>query len=199
MFDIQEELKKLPDHPGVYIMHDAQDAIIYIGKAISLKNRVRQYFQSSRNKGPKIEKMVTHIDRFEYILTDSELEALVLECNLIKEHRPKYNTMLKDDKTYPYIKVTLGETYPRVLFSRQMKKDKSRYYGPYTSAGAVKDTIELIQKLYQLRTCNRVLPRDTKKRTSLSELPYPSVHGSLSGQYISGRVPQENPLRHGFF
>lgn len=163
MFDIQEELKKLPDHPGVYIMHDARDVIIYIGKAVSLRNRVRQYFQSSRNKGPKIEKMVTHIVRFEYILTDSELEALVLECNLIKEHRPKYNTMLKDDKTYPYIKVTLGETYPRVLFSRQMKKDKSRYYGPYTSAGAVKDTIELIQKLYQLRTCSRVLPRDTGK------------------------------------
>ena len=163
MFDIQEELKKLPDQPGVYIMHDSRDAIIYVGKAVNLKNRVRQYFQSSRNKGPKIEKMVTHIERFEYIITDSELEALVLECNLIKEHRPKYNTMLKDDKTYPYIKVTLGETYPRVLFSRQMKKDKSRYYGPYTSAGAVKDTIELIQKLYQLRTCNRVLPRDTGK------------------------------------
>ena len=144
-------------------MHDEQDAIIYVGKAVSLKNRVRQYFQSSRNKGPKIEKMVTHIRRFEYIITDSELEALVLECNLIKEHRPKYNTMLKDDKTYPYIKVTLGETYPRVLFSRQMKKDKSRYFGPYTSAGAVKDTIELIHKLYQLRTCNRVLPRDTGK------------------------------------
>ncbi|MCD8046406.1 MAG: excinuclease ABC subunit UvrC [Clostridiales bacterium] len=160
MFDIQEELKKLPDHPGVYLMHDAGDAIIYIGKAISLRNRVRQYFQSSRNKGPKIEKMVTHIARFEYILTDSELEALVLECNLIKEHRPKYNTMLKDDKTYPYIKVTLGETYPRVLFSRQMKKDKSRYYGPYTSAGAVRDTIELLRKLYQIRSCNRVLPRD---------------------------------------
>lgn len=163
MFDIQEELKKIPDQPGVYIMHDSRDAIIYVGKAVNLKNRVRQYFQSSRNKGPKIEKMVTHIERFEYIITDSELEALVLECNLIKEHRPKYNTMLKDDKTYPYIKVTLGETYPRVLFSRQMKKDKSRYYGPYTSAGAVKDTIELIQKLYQLRTCNRVLPRDTGK------------------------------------
>ena len=163
MFDIQEELKKLPDKPGVYLMHDSRDAIIYVGKAVNLKNRVRQYFQSSRNKGPKIEKMVTHIERFEYIITDSELEALVLECNLIKEHRPKYNTMLKDDKTYPYIKVTLGETYPRVLFSRQMKKDKSRYYGPYTSAGAVKDTIELIQKLYQLRTCSRVLPRDTGK------------------------------------
>ena len=163
MFDIQEELKKLPGKPGVYIMHDDKDAIIYVGKAISLKNRVRQYFQSSRNKGPKIEKMVPQIKRFEYIITDSELEALVLECNLIKEHRPKYNTMLKDDKTYPYIKVTLGEMYPRVLFSRQMKKDKSKYFGPYTSAGAVKDTIELIQKLYHLRTCSRTLPRDIGK------------------------------------
>ncbi len=162
-FDISEELKKLPDHPGVYLMHDADDVIIYIGKAVSLRNRVRQYFQSSRNKGPKIEKMVTHIARFEYILTDSELEALVLENNLIKEHRPKYNTMLKDDKTYPYIKVTLGETYPRVLFSRQMKKDKSRYFGPYSSAAAVRDTIDLIRKLYQLRGCNRSLPKDIGK------------------------------------
>ena len=159
-FNIEEELKKLPGKPGVYIMHDAEDTIIYVGKAISLKNRVRQYFQSSRNKGPKIEKMVTHIARFEYIVTDSELEALVLECNLIKEHRPKYNTMLRDDKTYPYIRVTMGEDFPRVLFSRQLKKDKSRYFGPYTSAGAVKDTIELINKIYQLRTCNRKLPRD---------------------------------------
>ncbi|MFP3155847.1 excinuclease ABC subunit UvrC [Lachnospiraceae bacterium ZAX-1] len=163
MFDIQEELKKLPEKPGVYIMHDAKDAILYIGKAISLKNRVRQYFQYSRNKGAKIEKMVSHIKRFEYIITDSELEALVLECNLIKEHRPKYNTMLKDDKTYPYIKVTLGEAFPRVLFSRMMKKDKSRYFGPYSSAGAVKDTIELMQKVFMLRTCNRSLPKDIKK------------------------------------
>ncbi len=162
-FDIQEELKKLPDQPGVYLMHDSRDAIIYIGKAVSLRNRVRQYFQSSRNKGAKIEKMVTHIARFEYIITDSELEALVLECNLIKEHRPHYNTMLKDDKTYPYIRVTLGETYPRVLFSRQMKKDKSKYFGPYSSAGGVKDTIELLCKLYQIRDCNRVLPRDEGK------------------------------------
>ena len=161
MFDIQEELKKLPAKPGVYIMHDEKDAIIYVGKAISLKNRVRQYFQSSRNKGPKIEQMVTRIRRFEYIVTDSELEALVLECNLIKEHRPKYNTMLKDDKTYPYIKVTVGEDFPRILFSRTMKKDKSRYFGPYTSAGAVKDTIELMNKLFHLRVCNRNLPRDT--------------------------------------
>ena len=160
MFDIQEELKKLPAKPGVYIMHDEKDAIIYVGKAISLKNRVRQYFQSSRNKGPKIEQMVTRIRRFEYIVTDSELEALVLECNLIKEHRPKYNTMLKDDKTYPYIKVTVGEEFPRILFSRTMKKDKSRYFGPYTSAGAVKDTIELMNKLFRLRVCNRNLPRD---------------------------------------
>ena len=160
MFDIQEELKKLPAKPGVYIMHDEKDAIIYVGKAISLKNRVRQYFQSSRNKGPKIEQMVTRIRRFEYIVTDSELEALVLECNLIKEHRPKYNTMLKDDKTYPYIKVTVGEEFPRILFSRTMKKDKSRYFGPYTSAGAVKDTIELMNKLFSLRVCNRNLPRD---------------------------------------
>ena len=160
MFHIEEELKKLPGKPGVYIMHDASDAIIYVGKAISLKNRVRQYFQSSRNKGAKIERMVTQIARFEYIITDSELEALVLECNLIKEHRPKYNTMLKDDKSYPFIKVTVEEAYPRVLFARRMKKDKSRYYGPYTSAGAVKETIELLHKLYQIRTCNRNLPRD---------------------------------------
>ena len=123
MFQIEEELKKLPARPGVYIMHDERDAIIYVGKAISLRNRVRQYFQSSRNKGAKIEQMVTHISRFEYIVTDSELEALVLESNLIKEHRPKYNTMLKDDKSYPFIKVTVQEAYPRVLFARQMKKD----------------------------------------------------------------------------
>lgn len=163
MFNIEEELKKLPSRPGVYLMHDEKDAIIYVGKAVSLKNRVRQYFQSSRNKGVKIEQMVTHIARFEYIVTDSELEALVLECNLIKEHRPKYNTMLMDDKTYPYIKVTVNEDFPRVLFSRQLKKDKAKYYGPYTSAGAVKDTIDLIHKLYQIRTCSRSLPRDIGK------------------------------------
>ena len=163
MFDIQEELKKLPQKPGVYIMHDAKDAIIYIGKAISLRNRVRQYFRPSHNEGLKKEQMVKQIVRFEYIITDSELEALILECNLIKEHRPKYNTVLRDDKSYPYIRVTLGEEVPRVLFSHQMKKDKSRYFGPYTSAGAVKDTIELVRKLYCLKTCNRVLPRDIGK------------------------------------
>ena len=158
-FNIEEELKKLPSKPGVYLMHDERDAIIYVGKAISLKNRVRQYFQSSRNKGVKIEQMVTHIARFEYIITDSELEALVLECNLIKEHRPKYNTMLMDDKAYPFIKVTVQEDFPRVLFARQMYKDKAKYYGPYTSAAAVKDTIDLIHKLYGIRTCNRQLPK----------------------------------------
>lgn len=161
MFVIEEELKKLPHKPGVYIMHDEADAIIYVGKAISLRNRVRSYFRESTGKSPKIQRMVEKIARFEYIITDSELEALVLENNLIKEYSPKYNTMLKDDKTYPYIKVTVAEEFPRVLFSRQMKKDKSRYFGPYTSAGAVKDTIELLNKLYQLRTCSRSLPKET--------------------------------------
>lgn len=163
MFHIEEELKKLPSKPGVYLMHDEKDNIIYVGKAISLKNRVRQYFQSSRNKGAKIEQMVTHIRRFEYIVTDSELEALVLECNLIKEHRPKYNTMLMDDKGYPFIKVTVNEAYPRVMLARTMQKDKAKYFGPFTSAGAVKDTIELIRKIYNIRNCNRNLPRDIGK------------------------------------
>lgn len=163
MFNIEEELKKLPAKPGVYLMHDEKDQIIYVGKAISLKNRVRQYFQASRNKGVKIEQMVTHIRRFEYIVTDSELEALVLECNLIKEHRPKYNTMLMDDKGYPFIKVTTNEAYPRIMLAREMKKDKAKYFGPYTSATAVKDTIDLIRKLYQIRSCNRNLPKDIGK------------------------------------
>lgn len=160
MFDVDEELKKLPRAPGVYLMHDAGDTIIYVGKAVNLHNRVRSYFRKIVGRGPQIDRMVQQIARFEYIVTDSELEALVLENNLIKEYSPKYNTMLKDDKTYPYIKVTLGEEYPRILFSREMKKDKSRYFGPYTSAAAVKDTIDLMNKLYQLKTCNRRLPRD---------------------------------------
>ena len=162
-FNIEEELKKLPARPGVYLMHDAKDEIIYVGKAISLKNRVRQYFQSSRNKGLKIEQMVPQIARFEYIVTDSELEALVLECNLIKEYRPKYNTMLKDDKSYPFIQVTVHEDFPRVRFARRMKKDKSKYFGPYTSAGAVKETVELVRKLYCLRACSKKLPADQGK------------------------------------
>jgi len=160
MFNFEEELKKLPRNPGVYIMRDDKDVILYVGKAINLHNRVRSYFRENIGRGPMIDKMVSLIARFEYIVTDSELEALVLENNLIKEHSPKYNTLLKDDKTYPYIKVTLGEAYPRILFSRMMKKDKSKYFGPYTSAAAVKDTIELLNKLYHLRTCNRSLPRD---------------------------------------
>jgi excinuclease ABC subunit C len=163
MFDLQEELTKLPDQPGVYIMHDKTDAIIYIGKALSLRKRVHQYFQPSHDEGLKKKQMVAHIAWFEYVITDSELEALILECNLIKEHRPKYNTMLRDDKTYPYIRVTTGEAYPRILFSRDIKKDRSKYFGPYTSAGAVKDTIELLNKIYRLRTCNRRLPEDTGK------------------------------------
>ena len=160
-FNIEEELKKLPEQPGVYLMHSATDEIIYVGKAINLKNRVRQYFQSGRNRSPKIEKMITLIRYFEYIVTDSELEALVLENNLIKEYAPKYNTMLTDDKTYPFIKVTVGEPYPRILLTRQMKRDGAKYFGPFTSAGAVRDTIDLLQKLYHIRTCSRKLPKET--------------------------------------
>ena len=160
MFCFEEELKKLPNKPGVYIMRDEKDVILYVGKAVNLHNRVRSYFRSNIGRGPAIDKMVSLIARFEYIVTDSELEALVLENNLIKEYSPKYNTLLKDDKTYPYIKVTLGEDYPRILFSRTMKKDKSRYFGPFSSATAVKDTIELLNRIFSLRTCNRNLPRD---------------------------------------
>ena len=159
-FDLKEELKKLPDSPGVYLMHDKNDEIIYVGKAIRLKRRVSSYFRHMNNRSPKIEKMITLIDYFEYIVTDSELEALVLENNLIKEHKPKYNTMLKDDKSYPFMKVTVQEDFPRVLFARQMKRDGAKYFGPYTSAAAVKDTIELIQKLYGIRTCNKSLPKE---------------------------------------
>jgi len=188
---LEEELKKLPAQPGVYIMHDARDEIIYIGKAISLKNRVRQYFQGSRNKSAKIEQMVSRIIRFEYIITDSELEALVLECNLIKEHRPRYNTMLKDDKSYPYIKVTVWEDFPRVLFSRDMKKDKSKYFGPYTSAGAVKDTLDLIHKLYKIRTCSRSLPKDIGK-----ERPCLNYHIKQCDAPCQGYIGKEGYAEH---
>ena len=184
MFDIEEELKKLPACPGVYIMHDDKDAIIYVGKAISLKNRVRQYFQKSRNLGIKKEQMVEQIARFEYIITDSELEALVLESNLIKEHRPKYNTTLKDDKNYPFIKVTVGEEFPRIMLARKMKKDKSRYFGPYTSSTAVKDVIELTRKLYHLRSCNRSLPRDIGKERPCLYYHIKQCNGPCQG-YIS--------------
>lgn len=185
-FNIQEELKKLPDKPGVYLMHDQYDTIIYVGKAVNLNNRVRSYFREKIGRGPKIDKMVSLIDRFEYIITDTELEALVLENNLIKEYRPKYNTMLRDDKTYPYIKVTVNEPYPRIYFSREMKKDKARYFGPYTSAAAVKDTIDLINKLYRLRTCTRCLPRDCGKGR-----PCLNYHiGQCSGA-CTGEITQE--------
>ncbi len=192
MFDFEEELRKLPDTPGVYIMHDETDAIIYIGKALSLRKRVRQYFQPSHDEGIKKKQMVEHIARFEYIITDSELEALVLECNLIKEHTPKYNTMLRDDKTYPYIRVTVGEEFPRVLFSRQIKKDRSKYFGPYTSAGAVKDTIELINKIYRLRTCSRKLPKDIgKERACLNYHIHQCAapcQGKISREEYAGQV-----------
>jgi len=163
MFNIEEELRKLPDKPGVYLMHDKNDTIIYVGKAVVLKNRVRQYFQSSRGKSPKIMRMVEQIAWFEYIVVDSEMEALILECNLIKEHQPKYNTMLKDDKHYPYIRVTVNEDYPRIMLARERKKDKAKYFGPYTSAQAVHDSIDLLKKTYFIRSCNKVLPRDTGK------------------------------------
>lgn len=160
MFSIEEELKKLPHTPGVYLMHDKNDQIIYVGKAIDLYNRVHQYFQVGYKRSPKIEKMVSHIAWFEYIICGSEIEALVLECNLIKEHRPHYNTMLTDDKGYPYIQITVNEDFPRILYAHQMKRDHSKYFGPYTNSRAVKDTIELLRKIYNIRTCNRKLPRD---------------------------------------
>ncbi len=189
-FDIEEELKKLPAKPGVYIMHDSRDNIIYVGKAINLKNRVRQYFQSSRNLMPKIQKMVSQIQYFEYIITDSELEALVLECNLIKEHRPKYNTMLKDDKSYPYIKVTINEAFPRVFMSRNRGRDKAKYFGPYTSVKSVKDTIELIRKIYYTRTCNRNLPRDIGKERPCLYYQLKQCKGPCQG-YISEQEYRE--------
>lgn len=181
-FSIEEELTKLPDSPGVYIMHDAKDTIIYIGKAKSLRHRVHQYFQPSHDEGIKKQRMVQQIAYFEYIVTDSELEALVLECNLIKEHRPKYNTMLRDDKTYPYIKVTVQEAYPRVLFSRELKKDKAKYFGPFTSAAAVKDTIDLIQKIYHLRTCNQRFPEQFGKRRPCLNYHMKQCSGVCTGQ-----------------
>ncbi len=203
MFDIQEELKKLPGCPGVYIMHDEMDNIIYVGKAVNLHSRVRSYFRKNIGRGPQIDKMVSLISRFEYIVTDSELEALVLENNLIKEHSPRYNTLLKDDKTYPYIKVTMGEEYPRVLFSRQMKKDRSRYFGPYSSAAAVKDTIDLINKLYQLRTCSRNLPKECgNDRACLNyhiKQCLAPCQGNISSQEYQARVKKALDFLNGSF
>lgn len=203
MFDFEEELRKLPDQPGVYLMHDKDDRIIYIGKALSLRKRVRQYFQPSHDEGIKKKQMVQNIARFEYIITDSELEALVLECNLIKEHTPKYNTMLRDDKTYPYIRVTMGEDFPRVMLSREIKKDKSRYFGPYTSVGAVKDTIDLINKIYRLRTCNRKLPREIGAERSclnyhIHQCDAP-CQGKISKEDYAGKVTQVLEFLNGNF
>lgn len=191
MFDIEEELKKLPAKPGVYLMHDKKDAIIYVGKAISLKNRVRQYFQSSRRVSPKIQQMISQIDHFEYIITDSEVEALVLENNLIKEHMPKYNTLLKDDKTYPFIRATIYEDYPRLIYSRQQKRDKSKYFGPYTSPATAKDAIEMAQKIYHVRTCNRVLPRDEGKARPCLNYHIKQCDAPCQG-YISKEEYREN-------
>ncbi len=186
MFHIEEELKKLPDKPGVYLMHDKTDEIIYVGKAVNLKNRVRQYFQKSRHVTPKIQRMIDRIAWFEYIVTDSELEALVLECNLIKEHSPRYNTMLKDGKSYPFLKATVQEAYPRLLFARQMKRDGCKYFGPFTSGKAIRDTIELVNRLFHLRNCHRVLPRDIGKERpclyhQIGQCPAP----------CQGQVPKE--------
>ncbi|MBQ5425844.1 MAG: excinuclease ABC subunit UvrC [Pseudobutyrivibrio sp.] len=182
----EEDLSKLPDQPGVYLMHGKNDEIIYVGKALSLKHRVRQYFQPSHDEGLKKKQMVANIDYFEFIVTDSELEALILECNLIKEYRPKYNTMLRDDKTYPYIEVTVTEAYPRVLFSRRMKKNGSKFFGPFTSAGAVHDTIDLVRKLYKIRTCNQKLPENFGKTR-----PCLNYHIGQCLGLCQGNVPQE--------
>lgn len=191
MFNIEEELRKLPDKPGVYLMHDKNDTIIYVGKAVVLKNRVRQYFQSSRGKSPKIQRMVEQIAWFEYIVVDSEMEALILECNLIKEHQPKYNTMLKDDKHYPYIRVTVNEDYPRIMLARERKKDKAKYFGPYTSAAAVHDSIDLLKKTYFVRSCNRVLPRDMGKERPCLYYHMGQCKAPCQG-YISKEEYQEN-------
>lgn len=197
MFDLEEELKKLPARPGVYLMHDKFDHVIYVGKAISLKNRVRQYFQPGRKVTAKIEKMISQIAYFEYIVTDSELEALVLECNLIKEYNPKYNTLLKDDKTYPFIKATVGEMYPRLLMVRQMKKssrkqsEKVKYFGPYTSVGAMKDVMELLRKSYCVRTCNRNLPKDIGKERPCLYYQIKQCKAPCQG-YISEEEYKEN-------
>ena len=203
-FDVKEELKKLPKKPGVYIMHDKDDTIIYVGKAVNLYNRVRSYFRDNIGRGPKIDRMVSLIERFEYIVTDSELEALVLENDLIKEYRPKYNTMLRDDKTYPYIKVTLGEAYPRLMLSRQMKKDRSKYYGPYTSAAAVRETIDLINSLYGLRNCNRRLPADIGKERAclnyhIGQCCGPCIEGKVSREEYAARMNEALDFLNGNF
>lgn len=186
-FNFQEELKKMPQSPGVYLMHDSHDDVIYVGKAINLKRRVSSYFRKSTKRTNKIESMVSKISRFEYILTDSELEALILECNLIKEYRPKYNTMLMDDKTYPYVMVTTSEDYPRILLARRMRKDNNKYYGPFTSSGAVRDTIELLQKMYQIRSCNKSIVTDDSVLKDGSHREIPQINGRPCLYYHIGQ------------
>lgn len=159
ILSLKDKLKNLPENPGVYIMRDEANEIIYVGKAINLKNRVKQYFQASRGHSAKVTAMVERIRNLEYIITDTELEALILECNLIKKHRPKYNILLKDDKQYPYIKVTINETYPRIMITREIKRDGAKYFGPYTDKSAVNRTIEIINKLFPIRSCNKNIER----------------------------------------
>lgn len=186
MFDIPAELKKLPESPGVYIMRDKTDDIIYVGKAKILKNRVRQYFQNSANHSLKVKQMVSNIDHFEYIVTGSEVEALILENNLIKRHNPKYNILLKDDKTYPYIKVTTNEMFPRVFVTRKLLKDKNKYFGPFTNSLAVKENIALIDKIWQVRRCSKVFPRDIGKSR-----PCLNYHIGQCKAVCTGKVSEE--------
>ena len=200
MFDIEEELKKLPQKPGVYLMKNEKEEIIYVGKAVNLKNRVRQYFQSSKNQLPKVQAMVQHIKEFEYIITDSELEALLLECNLIKKHRPFYNVLLKDDKAYPYIKIT-NEAFPRILMTRKMQKDKAKYFGPITDAFAVKETIDTIHKLWPIRKCKRNLPKDIGKdrpclHYHIGQCSAP-CDGKISQQQYQKMIEQAEQFIHG--
>ena len=200
MFDIEEELKKLPQKPGVYLMKNEKEEIIYVGKAVNLKNRVRQYFQSSKNQLPKVQAMVQHIKEFEYIITDSELEALLLECNLIKKYRPFYNVLLKDDKAYPYIKIT-NEAFPRILMTRKMQKDKAKYFGPITDAFAVKETIDTIHKLWPIRKCKRNLPKDIGKdrpclHYHIGQCSAP-CDGKISQQQYQKMIEQAEQFIHG--
>lgn len=186
-FNFSEELKKMPSTPGVYLMHDKRDNVIYVGKAINLKRRVSSYFRQSTKKTQKIQSMVSNIARFEYILTDSELEALILECNLIKEYRPKYNTMLMDDKTYPYVMITVSEDYPRIVMARRMKKDNNKYFGPFTSSSAVKDTIDLLQKMYKIRNCNKSITTDGTYTADNEYKQIPKINGRPCLYYHIGQ------------
>ena len=195
-FDIKEELKKVPQTPGVYLMKNSHADVIYVGKAINLKRRVSSYFRAGARHSQKIKSMVSNVDAFEYIITDSELEALILECNLIKEYRPKYNTMLMDDKTYPYIKVTLGEDFPKIMLSRKMKKDKNKYYGPFTSGLAVRDTIEILQKMYKIRNCNKSLEANENGFAKPKGRPCLYYHIGQCDGVCQGKISKEDYRKH---